>query len=99
MSKGHVSTGKKSFQLDVCNGDDRDPFDVYNHEVEVLYSLVSLWGTNVPRLFFTSPWSCSIGLELGECMPDEFEVWTKEGLQKTDESIKPRFHIPCLDQV
>ena len=44
----------KEYQLQHYE-DDREPMDVYKHELEVLRSLKAVWGTYVPRLLFHNP--------------------------------------------
>ena len=69
--------------------DERIPFDVYEHELEVFYSLKELWGEYVPRLLFHSPWSScpSIGMEVGQPMAYDIDEWTEKDRQHMNETI------------
>ena len=64
--------------------------EVYEHELKVLWSLESLWGTHVPTLLFHKPWASSpmIGLQLGEQLPDDIKDWPHEDWKKACESIE-----------
>jgi hypothetical protein len=77
----------KTFSL--AKDDERDFFEVYKHEVRVILSLRSLWGTHVPTLLFRQPWMSSpmIGLELGERMKDDMSEWDPKDRQKAKETI------------
>ncbi|KAL3933864.1 MAG: hypothetical protein SGARI_003606 [Bacillariaceae sp.] len=70
--------------------DDRNLRDVYEHELQVLWSLRSLWGTHVPELLFHKYWPSAprIGLELGEPLPDDMSVWSPTDQKKANETIK-----------
>ena len=78
----------KTFVLQ--DDDDRSLQEVYEHELTVLWSLKTLWGTHVPSLLFHKPWATSpmIGLELGEQLPDEMNCWPEEDLHKAHETME-----------
>ena len=74
----------------VLKGDDpRALNDVYSHELEVLLSLKSLWGTHVPALLFHKQWQTSpmIALQLGESLADDFDDWSEDDYLKAQETI------------
>ena len=70
--------------------DSRSLESVYQHELDVLWSLRELWGKHVPALLFHKPWPTSpmIGLELGEPLADDMSEWPDVDLQKANETMK-----------
>jgi hypothetical protein len=83
--------GLKTFILQA--DDERHLHDVYQHELDVLHSLRTLWGTHIPALLFHNPWATSpmIGLQLGGQLQDDMSTWSEEdckGAQDTIEKVK-----------
>ena len=85
----------KEYVLLQHEDDKRIPYDVYEHELKVLYRLKSLWGQYLPHLLFHNPWSCrpSIGMEVGQRMDYDIEKWAeadKEEMRKTIAKIEEK---------
>jgi hypothetical protein len=78
----------KTFSLQ--HDDERHLHDIYHHELEVLHSLRSLWGTHVPALLFHIPWATSpmIGLQLGEQLQDDMSEWTEEDRKCAEDTME-----------
>jgi hypothetical protein len=78
----------KTFSLQ--HDDKRNLHNVYQHELDVLHSLHSLWGTHVPALLFHKPWATGpmIGLQLGEQLPDDMSKWLKQDCKSAMDAMK-----------
>lgn len=70
--------------------DSRSLQSVYQHELDVLWSLRELWGMHVPTLLFHKPWPTSplIGLELGEPLEDNMSDWPEKDRQEARETME-----------
>ena len=87
----------KEFVLD--DDDERDPFEVYEKELKIMQELQGY----VPKLHFRCPWPLrpTIGMELGEPMPDDFDKWSDEQLEELDllkEDVRKRGYVQGDDK-